>query len=129
MVSQLSQPLSPNYFYIIQVVPELREWCEEKSIQLIECDLRWGVPKDSTTEATIRTCLGELDRCSEETDGEPFFLNMLGERCLLMIKMCFCFDIQGFRGTLRRGDFCPLLQITNMLIKLFHHHHYQISST
>lgn len=98
MVSQLSQPSSPNYFYIIQVVLELREWCEEKSIQLIECDLRWGVPKDSTTEATIRTCLGELDRCSEETDGEPFFLNMLGERCLLMIKMCFCFDIQGFRG-------------------------------
>ncbi|KAJ7377292.1 hypothetical protein OS493_030104 [Desmophyllum pertusum] len=63
-----------------KVVPELREWCEERSIHLIECDLRWGVPKDSTTEATIRTCLGELDRCSEETDGEPFFLNMLGER-------------------------------------------------
>ena len=80
MVRQSSEMPPSNYFWIIKVVPELREWCEEKSIQLIECDLRWGVPKDSTTEATIRTCLDELDRCSEETDGEPFFLNMLGER-------------------------------------------------
>ena len=63
-----------------KVVPALREWCEERLIHLIECDLRWGVPKDSTTEATIRTCLGEINHCSEETDGEPFFLNMLGER-------------------------------------------------
>nr|XP_058973684.1 telomerase protein component 1-like isoform X2 [Pocillopora verrucosa] len=63
-----------------KVVPELREWCEEKSINLIECDLRWGVPKDSTTETTIRTCLGEINRCAAEADGEPFFLNMLGER-------------------------------------------------
>ena len=80
MVRQSSKMPPSNYSCIIKVVPELREWCEEKSIQLIECDLRWGVPKDSTTEATIRTCLDELDRCSEETDGEPFFLNMLGER-------------------------------------------------
>lgn len=63
-----------------KVVPALREWCEERLIHLIECDLRWGVPKDSTTEATIRTCLGEINHCSEETGGEPFFLNMLGER-------------------------------------------------
>lgn len=60
--------------------PELREWCEGHHIQLIECDLRWGVPKDSTTEMTIKTCLGEIDRCKEESSGVPFFLNMLGER-------------------------------------------------
>ena len=29
-----------------KVVPALREWCEERLIHLIECDLRWGVPKD-----------------------------------------------------------------------------------
>ncbi|XP_031552448.1 telomerase protein component 1-like [Actinia tenebrosa] len=63
-----------------KVFPELREWCESRHIQLIECDLRWGVPKDSTTEMTIKTCLGEIDRCKEESNGTPFFLNMLGER-------------------------------------------------
>ncbi|KAK3703596.1 hypothetical protein QZH41_019138, partial [Actinostola sp. cb2023] len=62
------------------VFPELREWCEERHVQLIECDLRWGVPKDTTTEMTIKTCLGEIDRCKEECHGVPFFLNMLGER-------------------------------------------------
>lgn len=60
--------------------PELREWCEERHLQLIECDLRWGVPKDTTTAMTIKTCLSEIDRCKEETNGQPFFLNMLGER-------------------------------------------------
>ena len=73
--------------YVFKVVPELREWCEGRSIHLIECDLRWGVPKDSTTEATIRTCLDEIDRCLEETDGQPFFLNMLGERYIVMYSL------------------------------------------
>ncbi|EDO39396.1 predicted protein, partial [Nematostella vectensis] len=63
-----------------KVFPELREWCEHRRVQLIECDLRWGVPKYSSTEMTIKTCLGEIDKCKEETDGVPFFLNMLGER-------------------------------------------------
>ena len=69
-----------SFLNFSQVFPKLREWCENRHLHFIECDLRWGVPKDSTTEATIRTCLGEIDRCSAETDGMPFFLNMLGER-------------------------------------------------
>lgn len=64
----------------IQVFPELREWCEERSLRLVECDLRWGVPRDTTTPDTILTCLEEIDRCNEETDGEGFFMLMLGER-------------------------------------------------
>ncbi|XP_002735938.2 uncharacterized protein LOC100377029, partial [Saccoglossus kowalevskii] len=63
-----------------KVFPELKEWCETRQLQLIECDLRWGVPKDTTTGETIATCLEEIDRCLDETDGEPFFLGMLGER-------------------------------------------------
>ncbi|XP_013398113.1 telomerase protein component 1-like [Lingula anatina] len=63
-----------------KVFPELREWCEERKIHLVECDLRWGIPSDSTTAATIATCLEELDRCHSETEGKPFFLNLLGER-------------------------------------------------
>ncbi|XP_078578928.1 uncharacterized protein LOC144863538 isoform X2 [Branchiostoma floridae x Branchiostoma japonicum] len=63
-----------------KVFPELREWCEGHQLHLVECDLRWGVPKDSTSQTTISICLEELDRCLKETDGQPFFLAMLGER-------------------------------------------------
>ncbi|KAJ8315779.1 hypothetical protein KUTeg_007929 [Tegillarca granosa] len=63
-----------------KVFPELKEWCEERKIQLIECDLRWGVPKDSNTHDTICACMEELDRCFEENDEQPFFLNLLSER-------------------------------------------------
>ncbi|KAI8521342.1 hypothetical protein Bbelb_010960 [Branchiostoma belcheri] len=63
-----------------KVFPELHEWCKGRQLHLVECDLRWGVPKDSTSQTTISICLEELDRCLEETDGQPFFLAMLGER-------------------------------------------------
>lgn len=63
-----------------QVFPDLREWCRKRMLYLVDCDMRWGVPKDTTTADTIAVCLEELDRCMDETDGEPFFLNMIGER-------------------------------------------------
>ncbi|XP_033740692.1 telomerase protein component 1-like isoform X2 [Pecten maximus] len=63
-----------------KVFPELREWCEERSLYLVECDLRWGVPKDSTTSDTIYTCMEEIDRCHSENEGTPFFINLTGER-------------------------------------------------
>ncbi|XP_066302637.1 telomerase protein component 1-like [Branchiostoma lanceolatum] len=63
-----------------KVFPELHEWCKGRQLHLVECDLRWGVPKDSTSQTTISICLEELDRCLKETDGQPFFLAMLGER-------------------------------------------------
>lgn len=62
------------------VFPELREWCNNRNMDLIECDLRWGVPADSTNEETILTCLSELDRCLDENDGQPFFIGMIGEK-------------------------------------------------
>ncbi|XP_033102231.1 telomerase protein component 1-like isoform X2 [Anneissia japonica] len=63
-----------------KVFPELRDWCTQRHLQFIECDLRWGVPRDSTTRTTICTCLDEIQQCHDETDGAGFFLNMLGER-------------------------------------------------
>ncbi|XP_069128766.1 telomerase protein component 1-like isoform X2 [Argopecten irradians] len=63
-----------------KVFPELREWCEDRSLYLVECDLRWGVPKDSTTSDTIYTCMEEIDRCHSENEGTPFFINLTGER-------------------------------------------------
>ena len=34
------------------------------------------MPKDTTSEETLRTCLSEIDRCFED-NAEPFFLNMI----------------------------------------------------
>lgn len=62
-----------------QVFPDLRQWCESHNLHLIDCDLRWGVPKDATSEETLRVCLRELDRCFE-TNVWPFFVNMSCER-------------------------------------------------
>ena len=62
-----------------KVFPDLRVWCQSRRLNLVECDLRWGVPKDSTTEMTLRTCLGEIDRCFQENIF-PFFINMTSQR-------------------------------------------------
>ena len=35
-------------------IPRLRSWCEGRRIKLVEVDLRWGVPKESTTEVRLR---------------------------------------------------------------------------
>ena len=71
---------SEREMLIKRVVPQLNEWCLERKIQLIECDLRWGIPKDSTANDTINICLNEIEQCHEETGGQAFFLNLLGER-------------------------------------------------
>ncbi|XP_033125459.1 telomerase protein component 1-like isoform X1 [Anneissia japonica] len=63
-----------------EVFPDLRQWCEKRRLHLVECDLRWGVPKDTTSEETLRTCLGEIDRCYQD-NIMPFFLNMTCARC------------------------------------------------
>ena len=34
-----------------------------------------GIPKDTTTEMTLRMCLGEIDRCYND-NVMPFFLNL-----------------------------------------------------
>ncbi|KAL5009468.1 hypothetical protein ScPMuIL_011773 [Solemya velum] len=62
-----------------RVFPELREWCEMRKLRLVECDLRWGVPKDADTNQTLSACLSEIDRCKED-NGIPYLLTLLGER-------------------------------------------------
>ncbi|XP_041355053.1 TPR repeat-containing protein DDB_G0287407-like [Gigantopelta aegis] len=71
---------SEREILVKKVFPELREWCSERRVKLIEVDLRWGIPSDSTSGETIAICLEELDNCHASSEGEPFFLNMLGER-------------------------------------------------
>ncbi|KAM8960668.1 telomerase protein component 1-like [Pelodytes ibericus] len=63
-----------------QVFPELREWCEARNMCLVECDLRWGIPQDTPSGKIFSTCLGELDRCHQDTWGKPLMVIMLGQR-------------------------------------------------
>ena len=49
-------------YLVKKVFPQLRQWCEERKLRLVECDLRWGVPKDSDTRDTLLACLSEIDR-------------------------------------------------------------------
>lgn len=57
------------------VFPELRKRCRERSVELVEVDLRWGITEEQAQQGkTIPVCLDEIDRC------RPYFLGMLGER-------------------------------------------------
>lgn len=62
-----------------QVFPQLAVWAEKRKLNIIVCDLRWGVPKDSTTSVILTTCLAELDRCQKD-NTHPFFLGLLSHR-------------------------------------------------
>ena len=53
---------SEREFLVKRVFPELRLWCEQRKLRLIECDLRWGVPKDADTRQVMMACLSEIDR-------------------------------------------------------------------
>ena len=46
---------------------------------LVDIDLRWGVPAESTSETILRACLAEIDR-ARAANVNPFFVNMLGHR-------------------------------------------------
>lgn len=38
-----------------------------------------GVPRETTTEGVLRTCLEEIDNCAR-VNGNPFFISILSER-------------------------------------------------
>lgn len=71
---------SEREILVKKTFPALREWCEKRRLRLFECDLRWGVPRDSTTRTTLLTCFEELDRCREAQHNQPLFLNLTGDR-------------------------------------------------
>ena len=68
------------FWLLLQVFPELREWCNVRGMKFVECDLRWGIPKDTSTGDTILVCLDEIQRCKDENRDLPFFIGLLGER-------------------------------------------------
>ncbi len=55
--------------------PELRKFCAERHVELVEVDLRWGIAEEqSTRKETLKHCLDEISAC------RPFFIGLLGER-------------------------------------------------
>jgi tetratricopeptide (TPR) repeat protein len=55
--------------------PELRRFCRERQVELVEVDLRWGIAEEqSTRNETLKLCLEEIKAC------RPYFIGLLGER-------------------------------------------------
>jgi len=55
--------------------PELRRFCRERQVELVEVDLRWGISEEQSTRGeTLKLCLDEIRAC------RPFFIGLLGER-------------------------------------------------
>ncbi len=63
-------------YLVKQVFPELREWCEQHRLHLVDIDLRWGVTEQDATQnkRVVQVCLDRIDQC------RPFFLCFLGQR-------------------------------------------------
>ncbi|ESO07015.1 hypothetical protein HELRODRAFT_171053 [Helobdella robusta] len=62
-----------------EVFPDLRQWCQRRDLNLVECDLRWGVPQETPYCVTLEICLEEIRRCERENTW-PYFLNMTSKR-------------------------------------------------
>lgn len=55
--------------------PELRRFCRERQVELVEVDMRWGITEEqSTRKETLKLCLDEIRAC------RPYFVGLLGER-------------------------------------------------
>ena len=58
-----------------KVFPRLRRLCDQRKVDWVEIDLRWGVTNEEAAEdRVLPICLAEIDRC------RPFFIALLGER-------------------------------------------------
>jgi telomerase protein component 1 len=63
-------------YLVKHVFPELRDWCEERKLRLVDIDLRWGVTETDATrnKNVVQVCLDRIDR------ARPFFICFLGQR-------------------------------------------------
>ncbi|MGA3359873.1 MAG: DUF4062 domain-containing protein [Halobacteriota archaeon] len=62
-------------YLVKRVFTELREWCEQRKLHLIDIDLRWGITEaDAMNKNAVKVCLNRIDEC------RPFFLCFLGQR-------------------------------------------------
>lgn len=58
-----------------QVFPSLRRRAQERGVEIVDVDLRWGITEEESQQGkVIGICLAEIERC------RPYFIGMLGER-------------------------------------------------
>ncbi len=58
-----------------QVFPRLRRRAQERGVEIVDVDLRWGITEEESQQGkVIGICLAEIERC------RPYFIGMLGER-------------------------------------------------
>ena len=75
-VSSTFRDMNGERDYLIKkVFPRLRKLANERGVELIEIDLRWGVTEEQASNGeVIRICLEEISRC------KPYFIGILGHR-------------------------------------------------
>ncbi len=57
------------------VFPRIHAYCEERFIEFIPIDLRWGIPEEASRSGLV------LAACMEEVDNSrPFFVGIIGDR-------------------------------------------------
>lgn len=63
-------------YLIKRTFPQLRIWCAQRKLKLMDIDLRWGVSEADAQEnkRVVEVCLKNIDKC------RPFFLGFLGQR-------------------------------------------------
>ena len=62
-------------YLVKNVFPELRQWCEQYKLHLVDIDLRWGVSEQETERGeALDICLRGID------ESRPFFVCMIGDR-------------------------------------------------
>ena len=63
-----------------KVYPRLAALCKAHGASFQAVDLRWGVSEQAAEDQrTMRICLGEIDRCREQTPY-PNFILLMGDR-------------------------------------------------
>jgi preprotein translocase subunit SecA/nephrocystin-3 len=66
---------SERDYLVKRTFPRLRNLAKEKSVVLIEVDLRWGITEEEAQQGkVVKICLNEIERC------KPFFIGILGHR-------------------------------------------------
>lgn len=75
-VSSTFTDLEKERDYLVKVIfPQVRKFCQERNIEFIEIDLRWGITEEESKEGkVIEVCLKEIER------SRPFFIGILNGR-------------------------------------------------
>lgn len=62
-------------FLVKKIFPRIRKFCQERDIEFIDIDLRWGITEEESMQGkVVEICLKEIER------SRPYFIGILGDR-------------------------------------------------